>query len=202
MARIEGIGYRGQPAGGETRDRIVVDREKASKLGLDVRTIGKAVETFFAGTTATRYREGGDEYDIELRLRPEDRGRIQDLRDLYVSTPLGAQVSLANCAELEQGLGQPDRQDQTASSRCQARSAGRTSARWHGCPGGWPKSLAGSAIRSPGWASREAYRSLLWAIGLGMIWSIWSASQFNHRDPFIIFLSVRSPLWVSSWCYG
>ena len=33
--------------------KVIVDREKASKLGLDIRTIGKTIETFFAGTTAT-----------------------------------------------------------------------------------------------------------------------------------------------------
>jgi multidrug efflux pump subunit AcrB len=40
--------------------KVIVDREKASKLGLDIRTIGKTIETFFAGTTATRYRAKGD----------------------------------------------------------------------------------------------------------------------------------------------
>jgi HAE1 family hydrophobic/amphiphilic exporter-1 len=85
--------------------KVVVDREKASRFGLDVRTIGKAVETFFAGTTATKYREGGDEYDIEVRLREEDRGKIEDLRDVFVSTPDGRQVSLANIAKIETGFG-------------------------------------------------------------------------------------------------
>jgi hypothetical protein len=40
--------------------KVIVDREKASKLGLDIRTIGKTIETVFAGTTATSYRAKGD----------------------------------------------------------------------------------------------------------------------------------------------
>ena len=86
--------------------KVVVDREKASKMGLDVRTIGKTIETFLAGTTATKYREAGDEYDVEVRLRPQDRDRIEDLRDVFITMPDGGgAVSLANIAEIEYGLG-------------------------------------------------------------------------------------------------
>jgi multidrug efflux pump len=46
--------------------KVIVDREKASKLGLDIRTIGKTIETFFAGTTATRYRAKGDRHFDEV----------------------------------------------------------------------------------------------------------------------------------------
>lgn len=46
--------------------KVIVDREKASKLGLDIRTIGKTIETFFADTTATRYRAKGDGHFDEV----------------------------------------------------------------------------------------------------------------------------------------
>ncbi|HDZ69006.1 MAG TPA: efflux RND transporter permease subunit, partial [Phycisphaerales bacterium] len=53
--------------------KVIINREKASKLGLSVEAIGKTMETFFAGSTATKYREGGDEYNVEVRLRAQDR---------------------------------------------------------------------------------------------------------------------------------
>jgi CzcA family heavy metal efflux pump len=200
LARVEGIKDISISRQEEKPEvRVVVDREKASKLGLDVRTIGKAVETLFAGTTATRYREGGDEYDVELRLRPEDRGRIQDLRDLYVSTPLGVQVSLANCAQIEQGLGPSriERKNQarliTVSGQVRGRDLGSVAADVRAvlarlpAPPGFSYKVAGVEEQR-----QKAYRSLLWAIALGMVLVYMvMASQFeSYRDPFIIFLSV------------
>jgi len=179
--------------------KVIVDREKAARLGLDVRTIGKAVETMFAGTTATRYREGGDEYDVRVRLRPEDRQRIQDLRDVYVNTPVGGQVCLANFAELEQGFGPSriERKDQaryvTVSSQVRGRDLGSTAQDVRAAmekipaPPGFSYRIAGAEEQR-----EEAFRLLILAVGLGMVLVYMvMASQFeSYRDPFIIFLSV------------
>jgi len=179
--------------------KVLVDREKAAKLGLDVRTIGKAVETLFAGTTATRYREGGDEYDVEVRLRPEDRERIQGLRDVYVSTPAGDQVCLANFAQIQEGLGpnRIERKDQaryiTVSAQVRGRDIGsvardvEAAIRKIPTPPGFSYKIGGAEEQR-----REAFRLLIWAVGLGMVLVYMvMASQFeSYRDPFIIFLSV------------
>ncbi|RPJ35890.1 MAG: efflux RND transporter permease subunit, partial [Planctomycetaceae bacterium] len=179
--------------------KVIVDREKAARLGLDVRTIGKAVETMFAGTTATRYREGGDEYDVRIRLRPEDRQRIQDLRDVYVNTPLGGQVCLANFAEMEQGFGPSriERKDQaryiTVSSQVRGRDLGSVATDVRAAlgkipaPPGFGYKIAGAEEQR-----EEAFRLLILAMALGMVLVYMvMASQFeSYRDPFIIFLSV------------
>jgi len=179
--------------------KVLVDREKASQLGLDVRTIGKAVETMFAGTTATRYREGGDEYDVEIRLRPQDRQRIQDLRDVCVNTPMGGQVCLANFAEIEEGFGPTriERKDQarylTVSAQVRGRDLGSVAEEVEAAlaripaPPGFSHKIAGAEEQR-----QEAFRLLILAVGLGMVLVYMvMASQFeSYRDPFIIFLSV------------
>jgi HAE1 family hydrophobic/amphiphilic exporter-1 len=179
--------------------KVVVDREKASKLGLDVRTIGKTIETFFAGTTATRYREGGDEYDIEVRLREKDRDRIEDLRDVFISLPGGAQVSLANIAKIEQGVGPTkiERKDQaryiTVSGEISGRDLGsvikdvRKVLDALPAPPGFSYKFAGAEKERT-----EAFRLLVIAValGMGLVYMV-MASQFESlRDPFIIFLSI------------
>jgi len=179
--------------------KVAVDREKAARLGLDVRTIGNDVETLFAGTTATRYREGGDEYDIRIRLRPEDRQRIQDLRDVYLHTPLGGQVCLANFAEMEQGFGPSriERKDQaryvTVSGQVRGRDLGsvardvRAAIEKIPAPPGFDYKIGGAEEQR-----QEAFRLLILATVLGMVLVYMvMASQFeSYRDPFIIFLSV------------
>jgi HAE1 family hydrophobic/amphiphilic exporter-1 len=179
--------------------KVIVDREKAAQLGLDVRTIGKAVETMFAGTTATRYREGGDEYDVRIRLRPEDRQRIQDLRDIYLNAPVGGQVCLANFAEMEQGFGPSriERKDQsryvTVSGQVRERDLGsvakdvRAAMAKIPSPPGFSYKIGGAEEQR-----QEAFRLLILAAALGMVLVYMvMASQFeSYRDPFIIFLSV------------
>ena len=179
--------------------KVVIDREKASKLGLDIRTIGKTIETFFAGTTATRYREAGDEYDIEVRLRPDDRTKPEDLRDVLVTAPSGEQISLANVATIEQGVGltKVERKDQaryvTVSADVSGRDLGSVVADARKAidkipaPPGFSYKFAGAEKER-----KEAYQMLLVATALGMVLVYMvMASQFeSYRDPFIIFLSV------------
>jgi HAE1 family hydrophobic/amphiphilic exporter-1 len=179
--------------------KVIVDREKASKLGLDIRTIGKTIETFFAGTTATRYREKGDEYDVEVRLRPDDRTKPEDLRDMFVSIPGGEQISLANIATIEQGVGPTkiERKDQaryiTVSADISGRDLGSVVADAKKAmdkipaPPGFSYKFAGAEKER-----REAFQMLIIATALGMVLVYMvMASQFeSYRDPFIIFLSV------------
>ena len=179
--------------------KVIIDREKASNLGLDVRTVGKQIETFFAGSTATRYREGGDEYDVEVRLQPKDRDRIEDLRDVPISMPGGGQVSLANIAEIQQGLGPTkiERKDQaryiTVSAEISGRDLGSVAKDVRKvldkipAPPGFGYKFAGAEKEK-----KEAFTLLVTAVGLGMVLVYMvMASQFeSFRDPFIIFLSI------------
>jgi len=179
--------------------KVIIDREKASKLGLDVRTIGRTIETYFAGSTATRYREGGNEYDVEVRLQPKDRERIEDLRDVFISLPSGGQVSLANIATIEYGIGPTkiERKDQaryiTVSGEVSGRDLGsvvkdvRKTLDKIPVPLGFSYKFAGAEKERA-----EAFQLLMIAVGLGMVLVYMvMASQFESlRDPFIIFLSI------------
>jgi len=58
---------------------IVLDRERARALNLDVATVGQTVRTALDGTIATRYTEGNFEYDVRV-LFP--RGRFTSASEL------------------------------------------------------------------------------------------------------------------------
>ena len=66
---------------------IQVDRPKAALLGLSVTGVANSIRTSVGGTQAAYYREGGNEYPIIVRLREEDRGRVEDISNILLSTP-------------------------------------------------------------------------------------------------------------------
>lgn len=74
--------------------RLAVDRAKASAWGLNAYTIASQVRTAIEGTTATKLRINGQEYDVLVRLRRDNLPRIDDLYALMVSTPYGTTVPL------------------------------------------------------------------------------------------------------------
>ncbi len=90
---------------GKPELQVVIDREKASVLGLNVAGISDTVATCFHGSVATYYREAGEEYDIEVRLREEDRNTVENLENLLIPLPSGRQVSLSDIATIEKSAG-------------------------------------------------------------------------------------------------
>ncbi len=85
--------------------QVEIDREKAANLGFNVSDIGKTIETYISGNTTVKYQEGGDEYDIVVRLRPEDRSKIEDLGRIPLISPTGQTVRLDNLARIKNEFG-------------------------------------------------------------------------------------------------
>jgi HAE1 family hydrophobic/amphiphilic exporter-1 len=96
---------------------LEIDREKAGEFGLSVSEVARRLRTAFGGEVATRYREGGDEYDVRVRLREQDRLRLDDLRTLWMVTPGNERVPVSNFIRLERRTGPTsiDRVDQERS---------------------------------------------------------------------------------------
>jgi len=84
--------------------RVKINADKAGALGLTKAQIGDTLRTYFYGKNITKYREAGDEYDIFLRLQPEDRNFIQDIKDITIPSITGQSVPLINVALVEEGL--------------------------------------------------------------------------------------------------
>jgi HAE1 family hydrophobic/amphiphilic exporter-1 len=85
--------------------QITIDRRKAAALGVNVQTILQAVETSVAGTVASKFREGRDEYDIRVRLREADRRQLADLDRIFVTAPGGGHIPLRNLTVMQAGTG-------------------------------------------------------------------------------------------------
>ncbi|PKL44009.1 MAG: AcrB/AcrD/AcrF family protein [Candidatus Riflebacteria bacterium HGW-Riflebacteria-1] len=179
--------------------QVKVNREKASALGLNVSDIARGVELYFSGDRTAKFREGGEEYDIEVRLRPEDRVGIADLDQINILAPNRQSVRLSNLANLEQALG-PIRIERTEQQRYI-----KVTGQVFGTDPGTVIKRAAEVLKDvpvpPGfsWAFSgnekervDSFLLLLQAAVLGMILVYMvMASQFESLlAPFIIFLSI------------
>jgi HAE1 family hydrophobic/amphiphilic exporter-1 len=82
--------------------RIDVDRQKAAALGLNMQTISNTLKTYIQGSSATKYREKGETYDIYVRLDEPSRSKIEDLENLPLVVPLPEEkVSFQGLADIQ-----------------------------------------------------------------------------------------------------
>jgi HAE1 family hydrophobic/amphiphilic exporter-1 len=80
---------------------VLLDRDRISDLGLSTARVGQVISACILGTVATRFREGGDEYDIRVQLPKEARASKTDLENIMIMTPRGNQIPLRAMADIE-----------------------------------------------------------------------------------------------------
>ena len=80
-----------------------IDRLQAARLGIPMASISMAVRTAMYGEPVTRFRGGGDEIDVFLRLAEKDRRTEADLENLTVPSMAGTQIRLSAIADVSEG---------------------------------------------------------------------------------------------------
>jgi len=178
---------------------VNVDRRKASAMGLSVADVGSAVRTALYGRVASKFRVGGNEYDIRVRLRESDRRRIEDIGQLPIRLPTGDLVRLENVASVvkERGPVRIERKDQRRIVRVEGDVQGRSLGKvmedvqdliaQNPPPSGLTVVMGGQREDI-----EEAFFWLTLAIVVGtvLVYMI-MASQFESLiDPFVIMFSV------------
>jgi len=83
--------------------KVIIDRNKASRLGLRARDIANTVRTAFNGKKVSVFRDGTEEYDIWVQLDQSFRSNQSDLSSLFIYTPSGEPVRLSEIARVDSG---------------------------------------------------------------------------------------------------
>ncbi|HGJ65658.1 TPA: efflux RND transporter permease subunit [bacterium] len=81
---------------------VHIDRDKASTLGLNLSTIANTLNTGLTGVVATKYREGGEEYDVRVRLKKMDRLSLDNIKNITINTGANSVVSLNNISKIQE----------------------------------------------------------------------------------------------------
>jgi HAE1 family hydrophobic/amphiphilic exporter-1 len=90
---------------GRPEQNIRFLRDKISSLGLTTEQVARAVQTNVGGSRAASFRQGGDQFPIIVRLRPEDRLSIKDLENVSIRTPNGDAIPISSLVTMNRGRG-------------------------------------------------------------------------------------------------
>ncbi len=82
--------------------KVTLDKQKLAYHGLNSATVSTYIRNRVAGFTAGFLKEDGDEYDIVVRLKEDDRNSITDIQDFTIPTATGARIKLGEVAQVEE----------------------------------------------------------------------------------------------------
>jgi CzcA family heavy metal efflux pump len=192
------------------QQNIVLDRERASLLGLSMAQVAKAIQTFINGYQASIFSDPrtGNQYYITVRAQGVDRTSVSDLSQVFLFNRDGRPISLDNIATISRGSGpiQIERKYQQRIIHVTANTFGRDLGSVAAeiqekidqlqLPPNFKINLTG-AVES----QRESFTSLLGALILAVVLVYMVlASQFKSLlDPFIIMFSVPLGLIGVLW---
>src|SRR5271166_4050064 len=80
---------------GQPNLNLSVDRQKASRYGLNVTDVQDAVETAIGGKAVTQVLEGEKRFDVVVRYLPQFRDTQEAIESIRIVAPSGERVSLA-----------------------------------------------------------------------------------------------------------
>ena len=81
---------------GRPEQSVTFDRARMAQLGIGVNQVSQAIQSSISGSQASVFRQGGDETEIIVRLRPEDRLTVQDIENISVRSADGAVIPVSS----------------------------------------------------------------------------------------------------------
>ncbi len=79
---------------------VQYDRSKIARYGLNIADLNELIALGFAGKTVGNVFEGEKRFDMVIRLNQNNRHDIEDVKNLYVSTPSGQQIPMQELATI------------------------------------------------------------------------------------------------------
>ena len=178
---------------------VEVDRDKAHVLGLSVSQLASTLRTAVGGTRASMFREGGEEFNIMVRLQELDRNNLGQVTQVPIWAPVGRTIPVSSVIETRrvEGPVSIERRDQERIVTVNANLAGtdmgriaeEASRRFLGLkvPEGFFIFFGGELEEQ-----QKAYRELVFALVLAIIlvYAVMAAQFESFRDPAIIMFSI------------
>jgi cobalt-zinc-cadmium resistance protein CzcA len=100
MQKIQGSAdIRSQQVEGLPQLRIVLDRDKIARYGINVSDANILIETALAGTQVGKIYEGEKQFDLVVKLNQQSRDDIESIKNLLVPTANNSMVRLGDISD-------------------------------------------------------------------------------------------------------
>ena len=200
LASIEGVvNLFSSSDQGRPELRLIMDRERISRVGMNTNQVASAVSDAVKGNVATSFVDQGVEFEVLVELDPKDKSETLDLSNIQIQTPAAGWMPLKNLARLERYTGPTNvmRINQERVTEITAELAGtdlkaasdqaRVLLDQVDWPDGYRYELAGTAEEQA-----ESFGFLLLAFAIaGILTYMVMASQFESLvEPFIIIFTI------------
>lgn len=197
---IEGtINVKSSVAEGHPEVQVVVNRDVASQYGLSYQNVMNDISLAFNGQVATRYKEGGDEFDVRVSLPKESTETLRDLETFVIRNNEGVQIPLAAVAELKQVQGPTEinRKDRERAVNVTSDVLGRTAVEvtqdiqaqlsTFPLPDGYAISAGGEAEEI---AEQLTQLAIALVMGIILVYMVMAFQFESFTYPFIIMFSL------------
>jgi multidrug efflux pump len=85
---------------------VTVDRNRSADLGVSLTAVGRTLETMMGSRIVTTFLDRGEEYNVILQAREQDRATPSDLNNIYVrSATTNSLVPLSNLVSVAETAG-------------------------------------------------------------------------------------------------
>lgn len=189
---------------------VQADRARAAALGVSIASLAETVRSLFYGADATEYFDAGDNFDVHLRLPPQQRVERRDIADVTVPSylPDARPVKLINVARVEEQFGPIEikRKNRQRIIRVEAdvyrRSLGEIVSDIRGFTDQMALPL-GVTVAFGGDTEEQvkSFRTLMWLMVLGivLVYMVMAGQFESYRNPFVIMFSVPFALTGAIW---
>ncbi|WP_180683996.1 efflux RND transporter permease subunit [Tepidicella baoligensis] len=179
--------------------RMEVDRERAADMGVSIDAIARTVETMLGGRDVTRYKLGGEQYDVIVQTESSQRNTPDDIERMFVRGRNDQMVPLASLVTTREVV-VPRELNHFAQRRSASITANLAPDLALGqalemmdeiareiLPPGYTTDLNG---QSREFRNASGSLALVFVLALAFIYLVLAAQFESFIDPFIIMLSV------------
>jgi hydrophobe/amphiphile efflux-1 (HAE1) family protein len=89
---------------GQPEVHVLPNRNQAAARGVNIQSIGNAINAMIGGIRVGKYTRGGRRYDIRIRLVNTDRSKPEDIDGIWVRNNHGEVIPLSQVIELKEQL--------------------------------------------------------------------------------------------------
>ena len=179
--------------------RLEVDRERAADMGVSVDAVARAIESMLGGRKVTRYKRGGEQYDVVVQTTSSGRDTPDDIEKIFVRGRGSDLVPLSSLVKIREVVA-PRELNHFGQRRSATITANLSATYSLGEALTFMDDTAKKVLK-PGYAtdhsgvSREFTKSsdslaLVFALALLFIFLVLAAQFESFIDPFVIMLSV------------